>query len=106
FFSIIKGSKCFAASPGSRNIFCISYNDNIYLKMAIWVYEEYIYLIFCIITNMQRNTISVGISFPIEILKKIDEERGDIPNINTNLYQFNLYFFIISVCSTTIRKKL
>ncbi len=27
---------------------------------------------------MQRNTISVGISFPTEILKKIDEERGDI----------------------------
>lgn len=28
---------------------------------------------------MQRNMVSVGISFPIETLKKIDEDRGDIP---------------------------
>ena len=28
---------------------------------------------------MQKSTISVGISFPIEILKKIDKEREDIP---------------------------
>lgn len=27
---------------------------------------------------MQRNMISVGISFPIDTLKKIDEERGDV----------------------------
>ena len=41
-------------------------------------YMRYIYLIFCIITDMQRKMISVGISFPIETLKKIDEERGDV----------------------------
>ncbi|HET9805739.1 MAG TPA: hypothetical protein VFP49_02405 [Nitrososphaeraceae archaeon] len=34
---------------------------------------------------MQRNTISVGISFPIEILKKIDEEPGDIPRSKYHL---------------------
>ena len=28
---------------------------------------------------MQRNMISVGISFPKELLEKIDKERQDIP---------------------------
>ena len=27
---------------------------------------------------MQKSTISVGISFPIEVLKKLDKNRGDI----------------------------
>ena len=35
-------------------------------------------IIFCKKAIMQTNTVSVGISFPTEILKKIDGERGDV----------------------------
>jgi len=58
--------------------------------------EKYMFIIiFCIKALMQRNMISVGISFPKGLLEKIDTDRQDISRsrfvlrLIENLYQTN-----------------